>query len=99
LVLGTWYLVLGTWYLVLGTWYLICSMCLVDVKYCHDFSTKRVYLTFVVFIKIQFSIHLEHSSFWPPADVRHMSNELVHEIYGLGAKDVCSLSLSLSVLL
>jgi hypothetical protein len=25
-----------------------------------------------------FSVHLKHSSFWPSADVKHMSNDLAH---------------------
>jgi hypothetical protein len=33
---------------------------------------------FIEFIKILFAVHLKHSCLWPSADVRHMSNDLVH---------------------
>ncbi len=36
-------------------------------------------LDFHSIYKILFAVHLKHSSFWPSADVKHASNDVVHE--------------------
>ncbi len=39
------------------------------MKYLHDFTTKWVYLIFIVVREILFVVHLKHSSFWPTEHV------------------------------
>jgi hypothetical protein len=41
--------------------------------------------------KILFSLHLKHSSFWPSAGVKHMSNDLVNAMpwQGMSALSMC----------
>ncbi len=46
-----------------------------EIKYRHDSTTKPICQIFTELIKKLFAIHLKHSSFWPSADVKPMSNQ------------------------
>jgi len=39
----------------------------------HDFLTEWIYMIFIVFVKILFSVHLKHILFCPSTDVKPMS--------------------------
>ncbi len=56
-----------------------------ETKYRHDFTGL---LDFHSSNKVLFAVHSKHSSFWPSADVKPMSKDLVYEMH------VCSLYVS-----
>ncbi len=42
----------------------------------------NVFTSFYWTCKILLAVHLKHSSFWPPADVTPLPNDLVHVTFG-----------------
>jgi hypothetical protein len=59
---------------------------LAEIKYWHDFMTK----IFIILIKLLFAVNLKHSSFLPSADVKPLSNDLVHAMHRYLRKVDCS---------
>jgi len=48
-----------------------------EIKYLHDYASWLVYYTFILLVEILFGAYLKHSSFWPLANVKPISEDLV----------------------
>ena len=50
------------------------------IQYQRDFTAQWVFSLFTILLKILFNVHVKHSGFMPSADVKPMSNNLVHAL-------------------
>jgi hypothetical protein len=62
-----------------------------DITYQHDFAAQWVWLDLQGYYNILFAVNLKHSCFYLSADVKPVSNDLVHAVHTHGS--ACLLSL------